>query len=159
MHRNKSQRLLLGHWKDWWAGDRLQGRWACLSLANSWPTEVGWRRLPSLVWCALPEASQCWKQSLGSGAECQAAPLFIAKDIVLYFPFPFIFQDPWIIYLLLNPTEWDFKGDENCPSSNRTKSPPEFQLALILRLLVKGLRASLSLPVTRFRECRAESTV
>lgn len=159
MHRNKSQRLLLGHWKDWWAGGGASGKVSLCISCQFLATEVRWMRLPPLVWCVLPEASQHWKQTVGSGAECQAAPLFIAEDIVLYFPFPFIFQPPWIIYLLLNPTEWDFKGDENCPSSNRTKSPLEFQLALILRLLVKDPRASLSLPVTRFRECRAESTV
>lgn len=68
----------------------------------------------------------CWEEKLGSGAEDQGAPSFISEDIFL-FPFPFIFQIPWIIYLLLNPTEWNFKGNENCPRSNRTtrsSSPP-----------------------------------
>lgn len=123
---NKAQRWPLGHLAIWWLrGWPARGGILAHLLPSSWPTEVSWWENPqrpetvnalSFGPMNLPEAN--WEKKVENRAEGQGAPLYIWVNT--FFHFPFIVQAPWIIYLLLNSTEWDFKGNENW-SSNETK--------------------------------------
>lgn len=56
----------------------------------------------------------------GWGTRC---PFIRLGEYISLFPFPSISKPSWIIYLLLNSPEWDFKGNENRWSSNEIKLP------------------------------------